>query len=122
MTIEKELVERLRQGVYGDMYNIHQKAFESVLDSQGKPLELVEEEDEAAEEEYEFVEGEEDDEDIDFDDENVEFEMEEELEEETRLQDIEDIKPSAKKANRSGPYVEIEYETETTDSKQTVGN
>lgn len=117
LTIEKELVDRLRQGVYGDMYNVHQKAFESILDSHGQPLELVEEESEGAEEEYEFVEGEEDDEEIEFDEEeDVEFEMEAE-EEEDQVQDIEDIKPP-KKAKRSGPYVEIEYETETSDAKQ----
>mgnify|MGYP002787768029 CR=1 FL=1 len=115
MTIEKELMERLKQGVYGDMYNLNQKAFETVLDAHGERVELVEEaEGELDEEEYEFVEGEEED----FEDfsevEEYEMEMEDEVEaddaESNKLVDIEDLQP--KKRVKKGPFVEIEYETE----------
>ena len=108
LTIEKELVDRLRQGVYGDMYNLHQKAFESVLESHGKAMKLSENEDSNAEEEYEFVEG--DDEEL-SDSCEYEFAAEEEAEVEEELHDIEEM-PAAVKRKRSGPFVEIEYETE----------
>lgn len=117
MSIEKELVERLQKGVYGDMYNVHQKAFESVLNAEGQSLELVEDEDEEGlEEEYEFVEADEEDEDDFIIESDVEYQLEEEEEEESRLgfaQDIEDLAPSASRAHKKAkPYVEIEYETE----------
>jgi protein MAK16 len=112
LSIEKELVERLKQGVYGDMYNVHQKAFESVLQSQGQPLELVEE-DEGELEEYEFIEGEEDDEEVEYDDvENIE--LEQELDD---IHDIESIELPKKETRKKGPYVEVEYETELTESR-----
>ena len=33
--IEKELVDRLQQGVYGEIYNFHPRAFESLIKEQG---------------------------------------------------------------------------------------
>lgn len=53
-SIEKELLERLKKGVYGDIYNYPVKEYNKVLDMEG--LEAAEEEDEE-EPEIEYVEG-----------------------------------------------------------------
>ncbi len=47
-SIERELVERLQKGVYGEIYNLPQRAFDAVLDKHG-----VDAEQEASEEELE---------------------------------------------------------------------
>lgn len=110
--IERELVERLQKGVYGDIYNLPQKVFDSVLQKHGQEEEMEEESED--EEEIEYVEEELEEEE--------EEEYEEELEEDEEhtfvedfeasdVEDLEDIVPATKQRRR-GPYVEIEYETE----------
>lgn len=54
-SIEKELLERLKKGVYGDIYNYPVKQYENVLDMEATGEE--EEEEEEEEPEIEYVEG-----------------------------------------------------------------
>lgn len=139
--IEKELVDRLQQGVYGEIYNFNQRAFEGLIKEQGGQAQELEEE---SEEEYQrlldemdddaFVEAlSDEEEDGEFEDEEVEEVELDEIEEfdsedEEMMKDLEDLiqtnKPSSAKAVSSGlggaprkrdrRHVEIEYETEGT--------
>lgn len=61
--IEKELLERLRTGAYGDIYNFAQDEYEKVLDSQMEGLGEMEDEEEVSGDEYEAEYEEEDSED-----------------------------------------------------------
>lgn len=103
--IEKELLDRLQKGVYGDIYNLPQATFENYLSSHGKAEELNEEQ---LEEELEYVEGEEEEE---YEEESeVEYMDEFEESDADAVEDLEDIVARPKKAKRA--YVEVEYEDE----------
>ena len=106
--IEKELLERLQKGVYGDIYNLPQATFETVLDRHGQRQEL---EEEISGEDVEYVE---DEEEEFLEDSEVEYEEEFEKSEDEMVQDLEDLiqRPRSKKA-----CVEIEYEEEGPNSK-----
>lgn len=123
--VEKELLERLKQGTYKDIYNFPQKAFERVVEG-----EEVESESESEREDGEKENELEEEMEEESDSGELEYIAEEEFEE-SDMEDLEDMdrvamgdesdltssesdedKPATNRRKRPRPRVEIEYEHE----------
>jgi len=123
--IEKELLERLKRGTYGEIYNFPQAVFEKALDDEEMEDEEGEEEEgeedsdqeaeQESEDEAEFVAAEDFEESDLSDMEDIKEEEEVESEEETSAEEEEEqpVASTSSAKARKRQHVEIEYEMET---------